>query len=127
MDTNPERAGGDTVQGVPDLKKGYKLSMNFRSIYEHSVDKQDALERLEKWYRKVDQSDFASFVTASESIKVHEISILHYFEKKLTNALAETFHSKVKSFRSIFRGVRDRSFFLFKKRIQAVYELSEHI
>lgn len=111
--TQKERAG-ILFREYPDLKKGYKLSMNFRSIYEHSVDKQDALERLEKWYRKVDQSDFASFVTASESIKVHEISILHYFEKKLTNALAETFHSKVKSFRSIFRGVRDRSFFLFR-------------
>ena len=42
------------------------------------------------------------------------IAILHYFDNKSTNASAESFNAKLKAFRSIFRGVRDTQFFLYR-------------
>ncbi|MDR2122762.1 MAG: transposase, partial [Flavobacteriaceae bacterium] len=36
-----------------------------------------------------------------------------------TNASAESFNAKIKKFRSNFRGVRDRAFFLF--RLQNIF------
>lgn len=39
---------------------------------------------------------------------------LNYFERRLTNASAESFNAKVKAFRSQFRGVGDIRFFMFR-------------
>ena len=48
------------------------------------------------------------------SIKNHEEDILNFFDERRTNSLAETFNSKIKAFRSAFRGVRDLTFFLYR-------------
>lgn len=103
----------------PELKKGYELSMMFRSVYEHSKTKEDAKEKLDSWYGKVDEKGFKSFVTAAHSVKNHEGWILNYFPEKETNASAESFNAKLKGFRAMVQGVKDRKFFLF--RITKIY------
>ncbi|WP_143748607.1 transposase, partial [Chryseobacterium indoltheticum] len=40
--------------------------------------------------------------------------ILNYFERRSTNASAESFNAKIKNFRLQLRGVRDKTFFLFR-------------
>jgi len=47
------------------------------------------------------------------------ITILNYFNNKSTNASAESFNSKIKAFRTQFRGVTDIKFFLF--RVAKIY------
>ncbi|MHA1575716.1 MAG: transposase [Alphaproteobacteria bacterium] len=54
------------------------------------------------------------FNTAMETIKNNEAEILSFFDERRTNSLAETFNSKLKSFRAIFRGVRDLGFFFYR-------------
>ena len=103
----------------PELKEGYGLSMMFRSFYEHSKAKEEAKEKLDNWYAKVNEKGFKSFITASESIKSHEGWILNYFPERETNASAESFNAKLKGFRSLVRGVADKKFFLF--RIAKIY------
>ncbi len=44
----------------------------------------------------------------------HYRDILNYFDKTSTNAAAESFNAKIKNFRMQLRGVKDRSFFLFR-------------
>nr|WP_288462403.1 transposase [uncultured Chryseobacterium sp.] len=39
---------------------------------------------------------------------------LNYFHQRSTNAAAESFNAKIKSFRIQLRGVKDRTFFLFR-------------
>ncbi|WP_255313514.1 transposase [Flavobacterium hibernum] len=41
-------------------------------------------------------------------------SILNYFDNRSTNASAESFNAKIKTFRPQFRGVRNIDFFLFR-------------
>jgi len=103
----------------PKLKEGYILSMNFRSFYEYSKNKEQAREKLNNWYEKVKEKAFPSFITAANSIKTHEGTILNYFYDRSTNASAESFNAKLKGFRSLIRGVRDVSFFLF--RVSKIY------
>lgn len=98
----------------PDIKKAYDLSMLFRNIYETSGSRNQAIENLNKWNEKVKHYNFDSFTTASASINNHKETILNYFVNRTTNALAETFNSKIKAFRSVFRGVRDIKFFLYR-------------
>ena len=103
----------------PDLKKGYELSMMFRNCYESSQTKKDARERLNKWYKKIEEKGFDSFITTAEYIHNHEDTILNYFINRSTNASAESFNAKIKGFRALVRGVRDKKFFLF--RVAKIY------
>ena len=44
----------------------------------------------------------------------HYLDIINFFERRATNAAAESFNAKIKAFRAQFRGVRDRAFFLYR-------------
>ncbi|WP_228442972.1 transposase [Chryseobacterium nematophagum] len=44
----------------------------------------------------------------------HYRDILNYFDNKTTNASAESFNAKIKNLRMQLRGVKDRTFFLFR-------------
>ncbi len=88
--------------------------MMFRSFYENSKTVLEAKEKLDKWYLKVEEKNLDSFITASESIRLRETTILNYFLNRSTNASAESFNAKLKGFRAVIRGVRDKKFFLFR-------------
>ena len=98
----------------PDLHHAYNLSMMFRAWYEKKTTKEDAKQKLQTWYDKVETENIESFLVAAESIRLHEDTILNYFNHRSTNASAESFNAKLKGFRALVRGVRDVKFFLFR-------------
>jgi len=49
-----------------------------------------------------------------DTFKNHYDTILNFFVNRATNANAESFNAKVKSFRAQFRGVTDIPFFLYR-------------
>ena len=101
-------------QEFPKIKEAYDLSMMFRSCYENSHNIEEAKEQLAKWYQKVEEKDFDSFITVAASVRLRETTILNYFIDRSTNASAESFNAKLKNFRTVVRGVRDRTFHLFR-------------
>lgn len=98
----------------PQIHEAYKLSMMFRNIYETAKSRDAAEERISLWHQKVQEKNIESFITAAESIDNHKETILNFFNHRTTNALAESFNSKLKAFRSIFRGIRDLNFFIYR-------------
>lgn len=98
----------------PKLKKAYDLSMMFRACYEQSRTVAEARERFQAWYRKVEEKQLEPFLAAAESVRCHETTILNYFINRSTNASAESFNAKLKNFRTVVRGVRDKKFHLFR-------------
>ena len=98
----------------PDIKKGYYLSMRLGLIYHQCKFKDIALTRLARWYDEVDKSGFLTFGRVARSTKTHYLDIINFFERRATNAAAESFNAKIKAFRAQFRGVRDRAFFLYR-------------
>jgi transposase len=48
------------------------------------------------------------------TIKINYDSILNYFDKRSTNASAESFNAKIKALENQFRGMRKVDFFLFR-------------
>lgn len=98
----------------PNLKKVYKLTMHLKGIYEHTNDKTLALIRLAKWYEDVEQTGFKTFATVKRSISAHYKTIVNYFDNRSTNASAESFNAKIKSFRAVLRGVNHIQYFLFR-------------
>jgi len=103
----------------PQLEEAYHLSMMFRAFYEYSTNKKQAKLMLDRWCKKVEEKEFDSFVTTMEYLKNHEKTILNYFPNRSTNASAESFNAKLKGFRALVRGVRDKKFFLF--RVSRIY------
>lgn len=98
----------------PKLKTAYDLSMMFRNCYENSNTIIEAKTNFDKWHKKIEEKNIEPFFSASESIRLHETTILNYFINRSTNASAESFNAKLKGFRSIVRGVRDKRFHLFR-------------
>ena len=92
----------------------YHLSNELFKIYQNTENKAIAYTKLAQWYRKIEVSGFKSFNIVKKTIQQHYVSILNYFDNRSTNAPAESFNSKIKAFRSQFRGVRDLDFFLFR-------------
>lgn len=73
-----------------------------------------AYESLQNWYKEVQAFDNDSFNTAADTIRNREDEVLNYFIHRATNASAESLNSKIKQFRTQFRGVVDVDFFLYK-------------
>lgn len=112
-DRRKERAG-ILFRKYPQLKMAYDLSMMFRSCYEHSISLAEAREKLQAWYRKIEEKTMDTFLAAAESIRLHEPTILNYFINRSPNASAESFNAKLKNFRALVRGVRVKRFHLFR-------------
>ncbi len=79
-----------------------------------STTQSEAKETLTHWYQKVEEQDLESFLVPAESSRLHEPTILIYFIHRSTNASAESFNAKLKNFRALVRGVRDKKFHLFR-------------
>jgi len=101
-------------QEFPELQKAYELSMMFRNCYETSHTIPEARESFKKWYDKIEEKQIEPFLVVADSIRLHEATILNYFNNRSTNASAESFNAKLKGFRTLVRGVRDKKFFLFR-------------
>ena len=103
----------------PALEQAYDLAQKLGHIYQNTKDKGVAFTRLARWYDKVEKAGFKSFNTVSRTIQQHYRSILNFFDRRSTNAAAESFNAKIKAFRAQFRGVRNISFFLY--RLSKIY------
>ncbi len=98
----------------PRLEQAYDLAQRLGQIYQNTKDKAVAFTRLARWYDQVEKAGFKSFNTVSRTIQQHYLTILNFFDRRSTNAAAESFNAKIKAFRSQFRGVRNISFFLYR-------------
>jgi transposase len=103
----------------PDIKKAYSLTHSLRMIYAKNSMKNAARLSLARWYHQVAEAEFKSFNTISATIYEHDEDILNFFNHRSTNASAESFNAKIKSFRASLRGVTDMKFFLF--RVAKIY------
>jgi len=110
---NQSKRAALLFQKYPILKQAYNLTIKFRNIYEN-LSKEQALIQFIKWKKEVEDSNIKEFNTALNSIEYHLVDILNFFNKRSTNANAESFNSKIKGFRANLRGVTDVKFFLFR-------------
>lgn len=109
-----QERGAILFKRYPTLESAYHLSMHFRSVYEFSENVAEGKKALAKWYRNVEKKQLPSFLAVAESIRLHETTILNYFVNRSTNASAESFNAKLKNFRAVVRGIRDRTFHLYR-------------
>ena len=98
----------------PDLKDAYYYALRLGKIFTDYTDKDVARAKLALWYNEIEEYGYDTFTTVANSIENHYERILNYFVNRSTNAAAEAFNAKIKAFRTAFRGVVDKRFFLFR-------------
>lgn len=103
----------------PDIKEAYYLALQLGQIFQQTKWKDVAYTKLAQWYRKIEETKFKAFATVAKTIENHYQTILNYFDRKSTNAAAESFNAKIKEFRRVFSGIRDIKFFLY--RLSKIY------
>ena len=102
----------------PPLRQAYRLSMKLTEIFNRKSTPDQARLNLARWYDEVEKFGHNEFSRVLETFENHNRTILNYFEERLTNASAESFNAKIKAFRSLFRGVGDIRFFMFRLATQ---------
>jgi transposase len=103
----------------PSLKKAYSLCHSLRMIFAKNTIKDAARLSMARWYNEVEEADFYSFNVIAATFYEHYDDILNFYNKRSSNASAESFNAKIKHFRAALRGVADQKFFLF--RIAKIY------
>lgn len=99
----------------PRLKEAHGLLCSLRSIFrDHSLDKEQAREKLHEWYAKVAACSMRELKSVRDTLKSREEDILNYFHKFTTNAYAESLNSKIKAFLAQLHGVTDMEFFMYR-------------
>ncbi|MDM1403414.1 transposase [Myroides marinus] len=98
----------------PEIKQAYLLASNLRNIYNLKIDKEIALTKLAHWFNDIEKASIKYFNTVLKTFNVHYNEMINYFNNRSTNASAESFNAKIKYFRMMYRGVRDKKFFLFR-------------
>ena len=105
----------------PESILGYRFVVQYVEQL-HGDDYEEPL--LDEEIRLVDgfslvSYGFDSFKVIAATFFDHETEILNFFDNRLTNASAESFNCKIKTFRAQLRGVSDIDYFLF--RLQKIY------
>jgi transposase len=98
----------------PDICQAYSLCHSLRMIFSKNSVKDAARLSMARWYNKVDEAGFHSFNVIAATFYEHYDDILNFYVNRASNAMAESFNSKIKLFRANLRGVADKKFFLFR-------------
>ena len=103
----------------PDLETAYGLFLKLVDVFNNKSLPAVARLNLARWYNEVEAFGNNEFNKVLETFENHNKTITNYFERRLTNASAESFNAKIKAFRTQFRGVGDIRFLMF--RLAALY------
>lgn len=98
----------------PDLEAAYNLFLKLVDIFNRKSTAATVRLHLARWYNDVSAFGSNEFNKVLETFENHNTTIINYFDRRLTNASAESFNAKIKAFRSQFRGVGDIKFFMFR-------------
>lgn len=98
----------------PEMKQVYDLTNTCRGIYNQLIPKEIAMTKLAQWLNQVENTKLKQSNTIIKTFTLHYADILNYFNGRSTNASAESFNAKIKYFRMMYGGVRDKAFFLFR-------------
>jgi transposase len=80
----------------PQLKIAYWLKEGIRDIYNLSKDKQEALERFEKWKSEIPK-DMQEFKEIRKTFVNNQNEIFNYFTHPYTNAYTESINNIIKN------------------------------
>ena len=99
----------------PPIKEAYDIVNKPRAIFRSSTLTRDTAGiKFQNRYNEVDKCHLREVKAARDAVESREDEIPNCFLNRATNAAAESFNSKIKSFHAQLRGVADLPFFMFR-------------
>lgn len=112
---------------IDDIKRKYQSYVNnqislaeFKGKIPYYISQREYIiayfkTKLALWYDCVDKNDYNGyFKSVKETIKSKHTKIVNYFIDGFSNAKAESLNAKIKEFRRRLKGVKNKTFFLFR-------------
>lgn len=81
----------------PNFKLAYTLREELTAIFEMPLTRDQALERLDRWQTKVQQSGLTCFNTFLTTLQNWREEIANYFVNRLSSGFVEGFNNKIKT------------------------------
>lgn len=78
----------------PELEAAYAVSQQLTDIYNRKVDRGVALTHLARWYDRMERLNLKFFKSVIETMQNNYGTIVNYFERRSTNASAESVNAK---------------------------------
>ncbi len=80
----------------PDAEKAYNLREDLTAIFEQSLSKEEAAQKIKAWRKQVEESNLTCFDAFLTTLDNHLDYITNYFVKRLNSGFVEGFNNKVK-------------------------------
>ena len=96
------------------LYEAYLLKEDLLSIFEESINYDDAKVLLQNWCSTVSQTKFNSFKVLSRTILKRLHIILNWFRQRVTNAKAEAVNNVIRTIIKRAYGIKDFQYFRLK-------------
>lgn len=80
----------------PDLEQAYNLREELTTIFEQSLSKEEATEKIKDWCKQVKESGLTCFNNFLTTLDNHFNYIINYFVKRESSGFVEGFNNKVK-------------------------------
>ena len=82
---------------APDLKRAYSLREELTAIFNLSLTRDEALNRLERWQNKVQRSGLTCFKAFLTTLHNRREEIANYFVERLSSGFVEGLNNKIKT------------------------------
>ena len=86
------------------------MSQNLRTIFNRHSDKDAARLNIARWYNRIGESGFKSFITIAVTFYAHTDEIFNFYDNRSTNVSTESINSNIKAFRGKLHGVKTLHF-----------------
>ena len=93
----------------PALKAAHKLCCQLTGIYNSSIGKRKANNKMNAWLLSVEQSELNCFNTFAKTLKKYQTEIVAYFKGRNTSGFVEGFNNKVKVLKRRCYGIFDEN------------------
>jgi transposase len=113
LDEEKRETLNDLMKKNEKLYQAYLLKEQALDIFDEE-DEKTALNRLDKWFKNVEEAGLQQFESVVNTIKSYFYGIVNYFKYKLTNAASEAFNTKINVIKRRAYGFHDLEYFMLK-------------
>lgn len=108
------------LQASPELKCCYELKESFRDLFNQSLSRRKAKNRLRRWIAQVEATPFHALKAFVQTLLNWWEQILNYFDGRFNNGFAEGVNLKIKMLNR--RGYGYRNFQSFRLHVLVAFD-----
>jgi transposase len=95
----------------PKLGRAYRMAQVFKDIFASAISRDEAEIEITKWLSWAARCRLEPMKKFGNTVKAHMEGVLHYFDSRITNGIAEGVNSIIQSIKRVARGFKNTEYF----------------